>query len=183
MEIITEDVRDTIEVLSMPDLLAFMDIHPRETCYPSVLRSEFLSQFAFEDTQRNLEEIFWWPKAMKAFMVTQQASPPDAIIQMDIISAITAPSRRTNENESPSGLCPQRGTYPPPPSGTRDYPSGAATIMISQDGDFPGVQANHSDCDIVNSLVERLVSHYNEQTPAQSLAFQCLSVNIANEKK
>jgi hypothetical protein len=56
MASIPEDVRDDRYNLSMTDLMALMDIHTPETCYPRALYTMFLSQFAFDDKKATLRK-------------------------------------------------------------------------------------------------------------------------------
>jgi hypothetical protein len=75
---IPEDIHDNLDIMSMTDLLALMDIHPEDTFYPRALCTAFLTQFAFEDTKISMEEMIQRLVALKAIKIAQQAPPAPA---------------------------------------------------------------------------------------------------------
>jgi hypothetical protein len=137
MEITPKDVHDDRCILPVADLLALTETHPLETCYPDALCSAFLSRFAFKYTYISSEEIIRRTETMKAIMIAQQAPLPSARVQPTSTPISTAPPPDEKLPMAlPSGFIPSGG--PIPPSCTRHYPFGAATIRTNQDGYFTG---------------------------------------------
>jgi hypothetical protein len=115
-----------------------MGVHPPETCYSSALCSARSSHVSLLRTHK----AAWRkePGGLRSYMRSWLRNKCPHHMQYFRWTA-PAPAQRP-PGEQPNvtvqvGFVPS-GAHTPHPSGTWDYPSGAAPIRTSQDGDFLG---------------------------------------------